>query len=89
MSSKTPKEVSRRRGNRRNLIKAAGTTIAAGAGLAPQIATGAGRKRFRWRLVMVVPKTLPLWGEGVQQFAERVAEMTDKLSVALDTVLAH
>lgn len=37
----------------------------------------AAAKRHRWRLVMVIPKTLPIWGEGVQRFSKDVKEMTD------------
>lgn len=34
-------------------------------------------KKFRWRLVLSIPKTLPIWGEGVEAFASDVKEMSD------------
>jgi TRAP-type mannitol/chloroaromatic compound transport system substrate-binding protein len=34
-------------------------------------------KTFRWRLAMIVPRTLPLWGEGIVRFAETVNAMTE------------
>ena len=34
------------------------------------------KKKFRWRLALVVPKTLPIWGPMVQDFATKVKEMT-------------
>ena len=36
---------------------------------APVINTG---KTFNWRMVMVVPRTLPIWGPGMEEFAGRV-----------------
>jgi TRAP-type mannitol/chloroaromatic compound transport system substrate-binding protein len=36
---------------------------------APNIVTG---KTFNWRMVMVVPRTLPIWGPGMEDFAARV-----------------
>ena len=35
------------------------------------------QKSFRWRLVMSVPKTLPVWGEGVVRFAKQVKDITE------------
>ena len=32
---------------------------------------------FRWRMVMAVPKTLPVWGLGMQQFARRVKDLSE------------
>lgn len=37
---------------------------------------GVSEKKYRWRLSMIVSKTLPLWGEGVQRFANHVKIMT-------------
>jgi TRAP-type mannitol/chloroaromatic compound transport system substrate-binding protein len=34
-------------------------------------------KVFNWRMVMVVPKTLPIWGPGMQAFAARVKQMSN------------
>lgn len=33
-------------------------------------------KKFLWRMVMVVPKTLPIWGPGMVRFAENVESMS-------------
>jgi TRAP-type mannitol/chloroaromatic compound transport system substrate-binding protein len=35
------------------------------------------RQKFNWRLVMAIPKTLPIWGTGVESFAEKVKVMSD------------
>lgn len=34
------------------------------------------RTKFNWRLVMAIPKTLPIWGTGVEAFAEKVKVMS-------------
>lgn len=34
------------------------------------------KKEFRWRMVMVVPKTFKIWGEGMVDFAKRVKLMS-------------
>src|SRR5687767_14902205 len=39
--------------------------------------TGAAKQTHDWRLVLAVPKTLPIWGPGVERFAERVRAMSD------------
>lgn len=62
---------------RRNLIKGGLAAATAGTLAAPAVLTAATKKRFRWRLVMVIPKTLPIWGTGVVGFAKKVALMTD------------
>ena len=58
---------------RRRFLKnaAVGATVAFTA--APAIAK---RKKFRWRLAMAIPKTLPIWGDGVQNFAKKVKEIS-------------
>lgn len=33
-------------------------------------------KKFNWRLTMVVPKTLPIWGPGIVDFAKNVKTMS-------------
>lgn len=43
----------------------------------PSILRASRKDQFRWRLVMAIPKTLPIWGEGVSQFAEKIKIMTD------------
>jgi TRAP-type mannitol/chloroaromatic compound transport system substrate-binding protein len=50
-----------------------GVGLAAAASLAPLQASG---KRHRWRMAMVVPKTLPIWGPGMLRFADRVKLMS-------------
>lgn len=59
---------------RRDFLKAAGSSIVAG-GLVSTPAM-AKKVKYRWRLVMAVPKTLPLWGEGVLRFAEQVKRLS-------------
>ncbi len=60
---------------RRQFLKhsALGVTATGLAG-APAIAKS---NKFRWRLAMAIPKNLPIWGEGVQDFAAKVKEETD------------
>ena len=65
---------------RRNFMgRLAAGTAAVGTGsiVAPNILTGSQKKTYRWRLVMVIPKTLPIWGTGVQAFAQKVKKITD------------
>ena len=33
--------------------------------------------RLRWRIALVVPKTLPIWGPGIERFASNVEKLTD------------
>jgi len=33
-------------------------------------------RRNRWRLVMAIPKTLPIWGPGIERFAKNVNTMS-------------
>ncbi|MDA0323143.1 MAG: TRAP transporter substrate-binding protein [Verrucomicrobia bacterium] len=33
-------------------------------------------KTFNWRMVMVVPRTLPIWGPGMEDFAARVKKLS-------------
>jgi TRAP-type mannitol/chloroaromatic compound transport system substrate-binding protein len=42
-------------------------------GAAPAVHT---QKKFQWRMVMVVPKTFKIWGEGMVDFANRVKLMS-------------
>lgn len=66
--------------DRRSVVGAltAGAAAAALAGCGEGQTKGAqgSTKKHRWRCAMVIPKTLPIWGEGVQAFADRVREMS-------------
>lgn len=35
------------------------------------------QKKVRWRLAAVVPKTLPIWGPGLERFAQNVETLTN------------
>ena len=60
--------------DRRSLLKAGMTSgLALGA---PSVVTAATKKVYRWRLVMVIPKTMPMWGPAVQRFADAVKKMS-------------
>jgi TRAP-type mannitol/chloroaromatic compound transport system substrate-binding protein len=48
-----------------------------GCGAKASSETNQSKKKHRWRMAMVVPKTLPLWGEGIQRFAELVKTLSD------------
>ncbi len=64
--------------HRRHFLKASlssGTAAVAAAVAPPGVA--ASTAVHRWRLVMAVPKTLPVWGPGVQRFAEHVNAMSE------------
>lgn len=61
--------------HRRDFIKMTG--VAAGASVAAAHSQSAlAAKRYRWRMVMVIPKTLPVWGSQVQEFAKKVKTMS-------------
>lgn len=51
-------------------------TAATAAATAPTILKAAPNK-LRWRLALAVPKTTPVWGDGVVRFAKNVKEMSD------------
>ncbi|MCB0310101.1 MAG: TRAP transporter substrate-binding protein [Bdellovibrionales bacterium] len=51
-----------------------GTTAAAAFLAMPRAAFAA--KKIRWRLALAVPKTFPIWGEGVLRFAKNVEILT-------------
>jgi TRAP-type mannitol/chloroaromatic compound transport system substrate-binding protein len=65
---------------RKFVQKALAASVGAGAAFActktPDETTKAARGKFSWRLVMVIPKTMPLWGAGVERFAARVNSIT-------------
>lgn len=54
---------------RRTFLGLAASGGAVAAAPAPALAL---KKRVRWRLALGVPKTLPIWGPGIERFAERV-----------------
>lgn len=67
---------------RREVLKSAcavglGASLLAGCGKKSDSASKRSTKSFRWRLAMIVPRTLPLWGEGILKFAETVNTMTE------------
>lgn len=65
---------------RRNFIaKSAAAFSVAAAGCTsnkPSDSSAVKRTKFNWRLVMAIPKTLPIWGTGVEAFAEKVKTMS-------------
>lgn len=39
-------------------------------------------KKFRWRMVLAVPRTLPIWGPGMERFASHVEKLSgDRLKI--------
>lgn len=48
-----------------------------GCGAKASATTEKKKKSHRWRMAMVVPQTLPLWGEGILRFAELVKVLSD------------
>lgn len=59
-------------------LGACGQTSPAAAG-APALQTG---QRFRWTCSMAVPRTFPLWAEGISRFAKHVAACSgDRLQI--------
>ena len=63
--------------DRRQVLKGAATAAAATSLAFPQVIRAARKNRFRWRLVMVIPKTLPVWADSVVAFAKQLHEMSD------------
>ena len=61
--------------DRRNFVKNTAVTTAVASLAAPTVLK-ASRKKYRWRLCMAVPKTLPIWGTQVVQFAKNLKEMS-------------
>ena len=61
--------------DRRNFLKTS-TLVASSSVLTAPTVLRASTKKHRWRLALVVPKTLPIWGTGVVSFAKEVKEMT-------------
>lgn len=63
---------------RKFLGKAAGIAGAAiGAGIATGVPYAIAKKKYRWRMVLAISKTLPVWGEGMVRFAKRVKSLSD------------
>ncbi|MCB0328763.1 MAG: TRAP transporter substrate-binding protein DctP [Bdellovibrionales bacterium] len=62
---------------RRSFLKSTAIFAAGAATSLPKGALAAGKK-FRWRLALGVPKTLPIWGPGIERFATNVEALTDK-----------
>lgn len=68
---------------RSDFIKIAGAGLAAGSlaltGCSKKESTSGStsQKKFRWRMGMVVPKNLPIWGPGMVNFAKRVKLMSN------------
>jgi TRAP-type mannitol/chloroaromatic compound transport system substrate-binding protein len=77
----SPENQTPSKANRRSSLKtgalALGAGLLAGCGEKKTIQTARSNKKFRWRLAMIVPKTLPLWGEGIIKFAKTVKEMSE------------
>ena len=61
---------------RRTLIKA-GLSAAALSIPSRKPLKAQGKRHFKWRLVMAVPKTLPIWGDEVVSFARKVKLLTE------------
>lgn len=70
-----PLKASRRRAIQSAATLAAGVA-AGGAALATARSAAASAEKFRWRLVLAVPRTLPIWASGVEAFAKRVEELS-------------
>ncbi|MFK7824390.1 MAG: TRAP transporter substrate-binding protein [Oligoflexales bacterium] len=61
---------------RRTLIKA-GLGLTAMSIPSTRLTKAAVKPKYKWRLVMAVPKTLPIWGEGVLRFANKIKLLTE------------
>ena len=66
---------------RRQFLKTSGSALAVSAAAvactkSSSTTKSTSRTKFRWRLVMSIPKTLPVWGPGVERFAGQVSEMS-------------
>lgn len=59
---------------RRNFIKTIGIAGVTAAVTGPYAIA---KKKIRWRMVMAVPKNLPIWGPEVVQFTRDVKELSD------------
>ena len=61
---------------RRTFIKSLGAAGVATAGLATVPTAAYAQKKLRWRMALAVPKTLPIWGPGLERFADHVQTLT-------------
>ena len=62
---------------RRKFLKSLGTASAAAIAATTVPRTAYAQKKVRWRIALAVPKTLPIWGPGLERFAEHVKTLTD------------
>jgi TRAP-type mannitol/chloroaromatic compound transport system substrate-binding protein len=62
--------------NRRTFIKSLGAAGVTSAGLSALPTAAYAQKKLRWRLALAVPKTLPIWGPGIERFADNVKTLT-------------
>ena len=64
---------------RRTFLKKGGTTVAAAAGAALAIGAPAvhAKKSFNWKMVTTWPPHFPVMGEGAEEFARLVEEMSE------------
>lgn len=61
--------------DRRNWLKKA-SIVAGATALGSTNSFSAKKSKYKWRLVLAVPKTLPIWGEQVVQFAKNIKAMS-------------
>lgn len=52
-------------------------TIALSPSILKQKAAYAATKKLRWRMALGIPKTLPIWGPGIERFAKNIEILTD------------
>ena len=60
--------------------KATGLTLGAATGIVASTVTprrAFAKKKLRWRMALAVPKTLAIWGPGMERFAAQVKELSD------------
>ena len=69
VASREKKDLGRRNFLRKSLAYATGAVASTSFLGFPQVMA---KKRTVWRLVLSVPKTLPIWGTGVEDFAKKV-----------------
>ena len=75
---------------RREFLTTAGAALALSACKRSSTISGPGisQKKFRWKMVMIVPKTFPIWGPGMIQFAENV-KIISRGSLVIDVYGAN
>lgn len=63
--------------NRRTFLKVSAAGIVTTLATRPKLAFAAKTTQLKWRLALGVPKTLPIWGSGINRLANTIAKLSN------------